>query len=173
MEARPYEERIGVAMLKKGLKLMIAESCTGGLIGHRITNIPGASNYYLGSITAYAYETKEQLLQVRHTTLQQHGAVSRPTVLEMAEGVRKVLAGHYPIESTIGLAVTGIAGPGGATPTKPVGLVFIALSTPGGAHVWEFHFTGSRLDVKESATTAALKLLWEYLEDKDDEAVPS
>lgn len=171
MGAGSYEEHIGAALLKKGLKLMVAESCTGGLIGHRITNIPGASNYYLGSITAYAYETKEQLLQVRHTTLQQHGAVSRPTVLEMAEGVRKALAGHYPIESTIGLAVTGIAGPGGATPTKPVGLVFIGLSTSSGAHAWEFHFSGNRLEVKESAATAALRLLWEYLKDKDDEAI--
>ena len=92
------EYRIGPLLLEKGLKLAVAESCTGGLIGHRITNIPGSSEYYVGSVTAYAYEAKERLLGVRHETLSRFGAVSRETVLEMARGIREVLASHFPMQ---------------------------------------------------------------------------
>ena len=86
------EYQLGQLLLDKGLKLVVAESCTGGLIGHRLTNVPGSSEYYLGSVTAYAYEAKERLLGVNHDTLARFGAVSRETVLEMARGIRTALA---------------------------------------------------------------------------------
>ncbi len=101
----------------------MAESCTGGLVGHRITDVPGSSTYFLGGVIAYAYEAKERLLDVRHATLYEHGAVSEQTALEMARGARRVLG------ADIGIAVTGIAGPGGGLPDKPVGTTWVAVST--------------------------------------------
>lgn len=159
------EYRIGPLLLEKGLKLAVAESCTGGLIGHRITNIPGSSEYYVGSVTAYAYEAKERLLGVRHETLSRFGAVSRETVLEMARGIREVLASHFPMQNTLGVAVSGIAGPGGGMPGKPVGLVWIGLSTPDGDWAWKFLFPGDRLKNKELSADAALELLLQYLQE--------
>ncbi|NMB60002.1 MAG: CinA family protein, partial [Chloroflexi bacterium] len=113
------EAQVGKLLLEKNLKLAVAESCTGGLIGHRITNIAGSSEYYLGSITAYAYEVKQRLLGVKAETLAQHGAVSRETVIEMAQGIRNCLSADFPVSNTIGLSVSGIAGPGGGIPGKP------------------------------------------------------
>ena len=118
---------VGKLLLKKGLKLAVAESCTGGLIGHRITNIPGSSDYYLGSVTAYAYEVKQRLLGVKQETLTEYGAVSRETVIEMARGIRACLNADFPMECTVGISVSGIAGPGGSTPGKPVGLVWVGI----------------------------------------------
>ncbi|HWQ45751.1 MAG TPA: CinA family protein [Longilinea sp.] len=160
----PLEAQIGTILRQRGLYLVAAESCTGGLIGHRITNIPGSSEYYLGSVTAYAYEAKESLLGVKHETLQHYGAVSRETALEMAAGARKALAGHFPIEKIIGLSVTGIAGPGGATPTKPVGLVWVGFSSDGFDAAWRFQWDGNRLENKESSAEAALALVKDYLD---------
>ncbi len=115
MADKPLEVLLGELLRQRGLRLAVAESCTGGLIGHRITNMAGASTYYMGSVTAYAYEAKVRLLGVRWTTLEKFGAVSQETVIEMARGVRNALA------ADIGVAVSGIAGPGGGTPDKPVG----------------------------------------------------
>jgi len=157
------EEQIGPILRQRGLYLVAAESCTGGLIGHRITNIAGSSDYYLGSVTAYAYEAKESLLGVRHETLQNFGAVSRETALEMAAGVRRSLAGHFPLEKIIGVSVTGIAGPGGATPTKPVGLVWVGLSSDGYEAAWRYLWNGNRLENKEASAEAALALIKDYL----------
>ena len=157
------EYQLGKMLLDRGLKLVVAESCTGGLIGHRLTNIPGSSEYYLGSVTAYAYEAKERLLGVNHDTLTRYGAVSRETVLEMASGIRTALASHFPLESILGAAVSGIAGPGGGMPGKPVGLVWIGLSTPDGDWAWKFQFEGDRLKNKELSADAALTLLLQYL----------
>ena len=157
------EYQLGQLLLDKGLKLVVAESCTGGLIGHRLTNVPGSSEYYLGSVTAYAYEAKERLLGVNHDTLARFGAVSRETVLEMARGIRTALASHFPLESILGAAVSGIAGPGGGMPGKPVGLVWIGLSTPEGDWAWKFQFQGDRLKNKELSADAALTLLLQYL----------
>ena len=141
-----------------GLTLAVAESCTGGLIGHRITNVPGSSAYYQGSITAYSYDVKELILRVQHDTLYHWGAVSEQTAREMARGVRDAL------HADIGLAVTGIAGPNGGMPDKPVGLVYIALTTPDGEwlerHVWG----GDRWENKRLSAEAALDLLRRYLE---------
>jgi len=152
------EERLAAPLLQRGLKLAVAESCTGGLIGHRITNIPGSSAYYQGSITAYAYEAKVRLLGVSWEILQQHGAVSSETAQAMARGVRQALL------ADIGLAVTGIAGPEGGLPDKPVGLVWIALSAPDYEAAWRFVWQGDRLQNKIQSAEMALQLLVEYLE---------
>jgi PncC family amidohydrolase len=155
----PYEIQVGELLRQKGLKLVLAESCTGGLVGNLITNIAGSSDYYLGSVTAYAYEAKEALLGVKHETLLQYGAVSRPTVLEMAAGVRHSLAGDIPLETIIGVSISGIAGPGGGLPEKPVGTVWFCMSTAQGDWAWRYLFHGDRVQNKRSAARTALKLV--------------
>jgi PncC family amidohydrolase len=152
------EALLGPLLERRGWKLAVAESCTGGLVGHRITNIPGSSAYYLGSITAYAYEAKVRLLGVSWETLNQYGAVSREVALAMAQGIRTAL------EADVGLSVTGIAGPGGGMPHKPVGLTWIGLSAPGFEDAWQFIWPGDRLENKQLSAETALKLVVEYLE---------
>jgi PncC family amidohydrolase len=157
MTERPPEFLIGELLRQKGLRLAVAESCTGGLIGHRITNVPGSSTYFVGGIVSYAYEAKVRLLGVRWETLEQHGAVSRETVLEMARGARLALA------ADVGIAVSGIAGPGGGTVDKPVGFTWIGLSAPDSDQAWSFRFAGDRLKIKDQAADQALQKLVEYL----------
>jgi len=157
------EAQVGTWLRQKNLKLAVAESCTGGLIGHRLTNIPGSSDYYLGSITAYAYEAKERMLGVRHETLVRYGAVSRETVIEMASGIRRTMAQDFPLDHTIGMAVSGIAGPGGGMPGKPVGLVWIGLSVPEGDFAYHFIWPGNRIQNKEDSAQATLEILKDYL----------
>ncbi len=164
------EVQVGVWLRKRGLKLVAAESCTGGLIGHLVTNVPGSSDYYLGSVTAYAYEAKERLLGVKHDTLATFGAVSRETVLEMARGAREALAGDFPLEQTIGIAVSGIAGPGGGMPGKPVGLVWFGLSAPGEERAWKCLWNGNRLENKEYSAQQALQYVLDYLQGRIDMA---
>lgn len=159
-------QTIGMLLRQQGKKLTLAESCTGGLIGHLLTEVPGSSDYYLGSIIAYAYEAKERLLGVKHASLLQHGAASREIALEMASGARQALAPDFSPGSIIGLAVTGIAGPGGATPTKPVGLVWIGLSAPEGNWAWHYLWQGNRSLNKILTAQQALRLLHAYLEDR-------
>lgn len=154
---KALEVIVGELLRRHGLRLAVAESCTGGLIGHRITNIPGSSTYYMGSVTAYAYEAKVRLLGVRWETLEKYGAVSKETVLEMSRGVRKALA------ADIGIAVSGIAGPGGGTDEKPVGLTWIGLSAADVDEAWRYIWDGDRLQVKEHAAEQALQLLADYL----------
>ncbi len=158
------ELQIGSALNKLRLRLAVAESCTGGLISHRITNIPGSSEYFLGGVVSYANEAKQAWLEVREDTLSDSGAVSGETVLEMARGVRSSLRGVFPVPSIIGLAVSGIAGPGGGSAGKPVGLVWIGLSASDGGWAWKFQFSGDRLDNKDSAAEEALQILLEYLQ---------
>jgi PncC family amidohydrolase len=159
---KPLEVLVGELLIKHGLKLAAAESCTGGLIGHLLTNIAGSSRYYLGSVTAYANEAKVRLLGVRLETLEKYGAVSSETVIEMASGVRNAL------DADIGISVSGIAGPGGGTPQKPVGTVWIGLSTPQGEFSWHYRWTGDRLSVKEQTAQAALSILVEYLQKENE-----
>jgi PncC family amidohydrolase len=159
MSEKPLEITLGELLREKGLRMAAAESCTGGLIGHRITNIPGSSTYFIGGVTSYAYEAKVRLLGVRWETLEQHGAVSRETVLEMARGVRQAFA------ADLGIAVSGIAGPGGGTPEKPVGFTWIGLSAPGYENAWSFRFPGERVQVKQQAAEQALRQAVEYLLD--------
>jgi nicotinamide-nucleotide amidase len=158
MTDESIEARLGVLLRAYGLKLATAESCTGGLIGNRITNVPGSSDYFLGGVVSYAYEAKVKLLGVSWETLHSYGAVSRETVLEMALGVRVAL------ESDIGLAVSGIAGPGGGMPNKPVGTTWIGLSAAGYEKAWSYLFPGDRMQVKEQAAEQALNQLVDYLE---------
>ena len=151
---------IGDKLRERGLRLALAESCTGGLVGHRLTNIPGSSTYYMGSVTAYAYEAKVRLLGVTWGTLEKHGAVSPETVSEMALGARRSLA------ADVAIAISGIAGPGGGMPGKPVGLVWMAISAADGIWTRKFNFEGDRVSVKEQAAEEALKLGIDYLDGK-------
>ena len=151
------EKEIGDIVRQKGLTLGLVESATGGLVSHLITNVPGSSDYYKGSITAYSNETKVKVVGVKEDTLNKHGAVSHQVAEEMAQGGRKVLA------VDICLADTGIAGPGGATPGKPVGLFYIGLSHQAGTYSQEHHFQGDREQNKKAAAEAALAWLKEYL----------
>jgi nicotinamide-nucleotide amidase len=154
---------VGIALRRRGLKLVTAESCTGGLIGDWITDVPGSSEYYVGGVISYANEAKMRLLGVPAGLLAQYGAVSRETVLEMARGARAALAEEYPPETLVGLSVSGIAGPGGGSPEKPVGLVWIGLSTPEGDWAWQFCWDGDRRANKRASAQEALRLLLEYL----------
>ena len=151
------KQEVGNLLRQKGLTLGIVESATGGLISHLITNVPGSSDYYKGSVTAYSNEVKIKVVGVRQKTINQHGAVSSQVAEEMAEGGRKVLA------VDICLADTGIAGPGGATPGKPVGLFYLGLSHQGGTYSRKHNFQGDREQNKRRAAEAALNWLKEYL----------
>jgi PncC family amidohydrolase len=162
MKSNP-ELEIGPLFAARGWRLAVAESCTGGLISHRITNVPGSSDYFLGGVTSYANEAKQAWLEVREDTLQSAGAVSGETVLEMSRGVRVSLRGFFPVASILGLAVSGLAGPGGGSAEKPVGLVWIGLSAADGDWAWKFQFNSDRLDIKERSADEALTLLLEYL----------
>jgi len=151
------EAQIGTLLRERGLRIATAESCTGGLVAHHITNVPGSSDYFLGGVVAYAYEAKVAQLGVSWDTLQAYGAVSRETVLEMARGAREALGAE------IAVSVTGIAGPGGGMPGKPVGSTWIGLSTPDGEWARHFVWTADRLTNKELSADAALQLVLDYL----------
>lgn len=136
----------------------VAESCTGGLISHKLTNVPGSSAYYMRGAVTYSNAAKQEVLGVSSDLLQEFGAVSEPVARAMAEGVRRWA------KTDIGLAVTGIAGPGGGTPQKPVGLVYFGLSYAGGVTAEKRYFKGDRLQVKERAALTALDILRRYLQ---------
>jgi nicotinamide-nucleotide amidase len=133
--------------------LALAESCTGGNIAHRVTNVPGASAVFLGSVVSYANDVKEKFLGVRPETLQEHGAVSEMVAREMVEGARKKFGSDFAI------AVTGIAGPAGGTPEKPVGTVFIALADKSGTTVERRLNSFDRATFKEVTAQQALEML--------------
>lgn len=152
------EEKIGLELRKRGWRLAVAESCTGGLIGHRITNISGSSTYYLGSITAYAYRAKVRLLGVSWDTLEKYGAVSEEAISEMALGVRRALT------ADVGIAVSGIAGPTGGTPDKPVGYTWIGLSTVDGIITLQHTAGGNRIENKQEIAQIALEFLYQNLQ---------
>ena len=151
------EQEVGNLLRHKGLTLGVVESATGGLISHLITNIPGSSDYYKGSVTAYSNEAKIRIAGVKEDTINQYGAVSHQVAEEMAQGGRKVLA------VDICLADTGIAGPAGATPGKPPGLFYIGLSHRAGTYSRKHNFPGDREQNKRLAAEAALSWLKEYL----------
>ena len=150
--------QIGELLRARGLKLALAESCTGGLVGNLITDVPGSSEYFLGGILSYAYEAKVNLLGVSWETLNSKGAVSRETVIEMARGARKAL------NADIAVSVSGIAGPGGSMPGKPVGTTWIALVTKEGEWARVFQFSGERVQNKAQAAEAALQMLLDHLQ---------
>ena len=149
--------RLGAALRAAGKTIACAESCTGGLVTSRLTDIPGSSDYVMGSIVSYTNDIKERLVGVRHETLAAHGAVSPETAREMADGIRRV------IRTDLGLGITGIAGPGGGPAAKPVRLVYIAVSSEKGTRVTENHFSGTRTEVKQQTSDAALALALDAL----------
>ncbi len=151
------EETVGQILRARCLTLGTAESCTGGLVGHRLTNVAGSSDYFLGSIVAYSYEAKERLLDVHHNTLYEHGAVSEETARAMAQGARRALG------ADIAVSVTGIAGPGGGMPGKPVGLTWVALSARDGERARSFVWDSDRAGNKAYSAEAALQLVLDYL----------
>ncbi len=150
-------QEVGNLLRQKGLTLGVVESASGGLISHLITNVPGSSDYYKGSVTAYSNEVKIKVVGVKEATINKYGAVSYRVVEEMAKGGRKILG------TDICLADTGIAGPGGAAPEKPLGLFYIGLSHEAGTYSRKHDFRGDREQNKRSAAEAALDLLREYL----------
>jgi PncC family amidohydrolase len=154
------EIQVGRLLQERGLKLVAAESCTGGLLGSRITDVSGSSEYFLGGVVAYSYQAKVDLLNVAWDTLNTKGAVSRETVLEMARGIRNLMGGD------IAISISGVAGPGGGTPEKPVGTTWIGLVTDKGEWAQVYQFSGDREKNKVSAADAALTLLLDYLQGK-------
>jgi len=149
----PLEELVGRLLRKHGLTLAVAESCTGGLVCHRLTNVPGSSDYFQGGVVTYGNQAKMDLLRVPPETLAQNGAVSEAVVKAMALGVREIF--HTPL----GLAVSGIAGPSGGTPEKPVGTVWIGLATQTGVEARAYRFHGSREEIKALSAQTALDWL--------------
>lgn len=156
-DGEALEAVLGRMLREAGLTLGVAESCTGGLIGHRLTDIPGSSDFLLGSLVTYSNEAKIALLGVPEETIREHGAVSAETARAMAEGVREAC------RSDVGLSVTGIAGPTGGSPEKPVGLTYVGIAGAGPTSVEEHRLRGGRGMVKERAAQAALYLLYRTL----------
>lgn len=154
----PPEEVIGSLLKQRGWKISTAESCTGGLVAHRITNISGSSDYFESGVITYSNEAKIELLKVPEGIIKTHGAVSGQTAVAMAEGIRKLR------NTDIGVGITGIAGPTGGTTAKPVGLVYIALSAPSYVECKEFRFTGDRGEIKLMASEEALEMIRIFLE---------
>jgi nicotinamide-nucleotide amidase len=148
---------VGARLRARRATLAAAESCTGGLFAAEITQVPGASRYFKGGITAYSDRVKAEALDVDPAMLRLKGAVSRQTALALARGVRRKLRATY------GVGITGIAGPSGGSARKPVGTVFIAVAGPEGASAREFHFWGDRGQIREKAAKKALDLLWRRL----------
>ncbi|MCD6519669.1 MAG: CinA family protein [Anaerolineae bacterium] len=149
---------IGTLLKQRGWTLATAESCTGGLVSHAITNISGSSTYFMGGVVAYDNKVKRRLLEVPEEWLRQYGAVSRQVALAMARGVRRLLG------TDVGISVTGIAGPTGGTPEKPVGTVFIAVVSPLGEEVEHHLWEEDRLGNKRLSAEAVLTLLKRHLE---------
>ena len=157
MAAR-IEVRVGRLLREKGLWLGVAESCTGGLVGYMITSVSGSSEYFKGGIIAYSNELKRTLLGVQAETLRRYGAVSRNTAREMARGARKRL------RCDLAIAITGIAGPTGGSPRKPVGCVFISIAYGKDRVKTErFLFSGTRAHIRRSAALEALGMLEDVL----------
>jgi len=147
------EQRVGQLLSERHRTLALAESCTGGLISHRITGIAGSSAYYLGGVTSYANDVKVKLLGVTPATLEKYGAVSQETALEMSHGIRERIGADF------GLSVTGIAGPGGGTPEKPVGTVWISIAQAKNHEARLFQFHGDRERIVLGTSQAALNWL--------------
>jgi len=151
------EFQIGDLLRARGLTLATAESCTGGLVADRITNIPGASDYFVGAVVAYADSVKIHTLGVSPATIERCGVVSRETVLEMARGARTML------NVDIAVSVSGIAGPGGGLPGKPVGTTWIGLAAKDGEWARVFCWDDDRITNKTSSAESVLQMLLDYL----------
>lgn len=152
------EARVGVALRNKGWTVAAAESCTGGLVTHRLTNIPGSSDYVVGGVVAYSNQVKQTILKVKQGTLIAHGAVSEQTAGEMALGVKALL------KVDVAVSITGVAGPGGGTLEKPVGLTYIGIAAPGDILTVQRHmWSGDREAIKAASADATLQLILDTL----------
>lgn len=147
------EKKLIELLIRKQLTISTAESCTGGLLSHRLTNIPGSSKAFLCGIIAYSNASKTRILKIPPSVIQTKGAVSLETAKLMAINARRL------IKSSIGIAITGTAGPGGGTKFKPAGTVFIAISLLGKTRTRKFHFSGSRLQIKIKSADKAMDML--------------
>lgn len=156
-------EAIAHLLLKNNFTVSTAESCTGGMLAQYFTAVPGSSEYFLGSVVAYDNSVKAQVLGVSNDLLKKHGAVSQEVGLAMARQIRTLIG------SDIGIGITGVAGPGGGTPEKPVGLVYIALDTPDTSICKKFNFTGDREMIRRRTVINAHYLIWKYLQNILDE----
>ena len=152
------EKKAGQLLLERRLTIACGESCTGGLLTSRLTDIAGSSAYVQGSVVSYSNAIKNSHLNVSLETLEVHGAVSQETASEMSQGVRKNL------QADIGVGITGIAGPDGGTEKKPVGLVYISVAGPKGTVTLQNIFSGTRQEIKSQATDKALNMVIDYLE---------
>lgn len=150
--------RLQAASLGRGLTVAVAESCTGGLVAHAITEIPGSSDYFRGGIVSYSNDSKRDLLEVAPDVLAKHGAVSAQTAREMATGARRRLG------ADVAASITGVAGPGGGSDAKPVGLVYVAVADAGGSDVRRFQWPFDRGGNKRASAEAALGFLLERVE---------
>lgn len=157
LASETLEEAVYARLLALKAVTATAESCSGGLIAHRLTNVPGASHIFAGGVVAYSNAVKHAVLGVDEEILAAEGAVSEPVARQMAEGVRTALDADY------GVGVTGIAGPTGGTREKPVGLVYIAVAGPRGTVAQRWTFTGTRADIKAQTAEAALFMLKDFL----------
>ena len=161
MEDERLEAQVGAMLARRRWMFCAAESCTGGLLMHRLTNVPGSSEYVTGGVVTYSYEAKQRLLGVRPETLAAHGAVSPETATEMLSGVLSLFGAQ------VGVSITGIAGPGGGMPDKPVGLTYIGIAAPElglfriDRHVW----SGSREDIKIQSAEEAMRKILDALRD--------
>ncbi|MGI6648275.1 MAG: CinA family protein [Bacillota bacterium] len=149
---------VGRQLKERGWQIAVAESCTGGLLGYILTTVPGSSEYFYGGVISYSNQAKLDLLGVNSDTLAKWGAVSELTAQEMAEGIRK------QCHVQLGVAITGIAGPGGGSQHKPVGLVYLALASEDSTSVIRRQFSGDRSQVRQNSALEALKLIQLYLE---------
>lgn len=147
------EKTVARLFMLRNKTIAIAESCTGGLLTHRLTNVPGSSHFLKLAVVAYSNEAKTKLLKIPSRMLRRHGAVSRQTAAAMARAARAI---H---KTDFGVGITGIAGPAGATKTKPVGMVYIAVNAPEETVCLSCRFRGNRLTIKRKASTQALRLL--------------
>lgn len=158
------EEVVGRLLNEKGLRLVTAESCTGGLLSARLVNVPGSSSYFAGGFVAYSNELKTKLLKVDEEALKNYGAVSEEVCRQMAIGALE------ETDADLSLAITGISGPLGGSPQKPVGLTYIALASDSEVRLYCFQFSGSRNENRFMATQWALEILRRYLIKEDDHA---
>ena len=158
MDEQSLEQVVGEELHRRGLTVALAESCTGGGATAKLTDVPGSSAYLIGSIVCYDNRIKTEFVGVTPTLLQEHGAVSQQTAAAMAQGIRDRFA------TDIGVGITGIAGPGGGSAEKPVGLVYLAIAGPQGVIVEEEHFSGQRSAIKTRTVNSSLDLLRRYLQ---------
>ncbi len=150
---RRPEVSVSSLLIKKNKTIAVAESCTGGLLANLLTNIPGSSQYFLLGIVAYSNQTKTSLIRIPALLIKRYGAVSSQVAQLMSQNVRRIASSGY------GIGITGIAGPLGGTPIKPVGTVFISVADKNKAITKRFHFTGNRLEIKRKTALKALSML--------------